>query len=202
MGEAILNLVKIVLTVVLFPFLYVFASRFHQHLTVYPHNPQEFFLFGVLAFLLVFLFVYPFWGVHEAGQKLMGSVFRFAAPMDRLLVNLLPFYPLMVMLVFFIFRNFLKVNDWNHHFLFFAGFTMAMHVLLVAQGMQSEEKGVFRPGYFFAISLVFLCNMLVMILLLDLVYGQFTLFKFFQNNFFDVKMIYREAYKMIMVGRS
>jgi hypothetical protein len=202
MGEGILNIIKIILTLLLFPFLYIFATRFHHHLTVYPNNPQDFFLFGVMGFLLVFLFIYQFFGVFEVGQKITGQAFRFAAPLDKFMANCVPFYPVVIMLLFYIVRNLFKFSDWNHQFLFFAGFTMAMHVLLVAQDLQGEERGVFRPNYFFSISVVFLANILVMILLMDLVYGKFTLFNFFKNNFFDVKLIYHEAYKLVTAGRN
>lgn len=201
MGEAILSLIKIVLTIVLFPFVYIFATRFHQHLSVYPHNSQEFFLFGVLAYLLVYLFIYTFEGVHQAGQKLMRGVVSFARPMDDFLANIFPFYPIVVMLLFYATRNFLSINDWNQHFLFFAGFALSMHVLLVAHEMQNRKKGVFRPEYFFEITLVFLINILVMILLFDLVFEKLTILKFFHNNFFDVKSIYQEAYQVMTVGR-
>lgn len=195
MGDGVLNLLKILLTVLLIPFVYVFATSFHMHLVHYASNVQEFFLWGVLAYLIVFLFIYQFWGIFEAGQKVMTQIFNFAVPLDKFLSNAIPFYPVICLLLLFLIKAFFHSNNYTHYLSFFTGFTFAMHILLVSQDLQNQEKGVFRPNYFFSFSLVFVINILLVILLLDLAFGKFTFMKFFKLNFGEAKEIYLTAFK-------
>ena len=197
MAEGILNFIKVVVTILLLPLVYAGVMGLYPHLEHYPENAGEFFGYGAAGFLLIFLFVYQFWGIYEAGRKIVGSMFAFAVPFDKFLSNSIPFFTTVILLVLFIVRRFLNHTEYTHYFIFFAGFTLAMHVLLTAQDLQSQEEGVFRPGYFFNITLAVLINCVIVILLLDLVFERFTLIKFINQTYGVAMDLYQQAFRLL-----
>lgn len=190
MGEFILTAVKFVLAVVLLPLLWACAILIQDQLRLYPAGYDEFFLWGVLGFLLVYLFIHQFRGTYEFGQKIIGAVFKFTSPFDRLLTSILPFYLTVILLFFYAVTAFLGIDTYDHYFMFFTGFAFTMHILLAAQDLQEQEQGPAKPGYFLTMSLVFIFNVFFLVLLLDLAAGELTFPKFFMTVVKEAKSVY------------
>jgi hypothetical protein len=174
MGNILLNLIKFVLAVVFAPILYACLFVFRSQLHVYPQTFEEFFLWGAGAFVLSFLFIFRFENVYAAGQNIFAKVFQFAAPANQFIGLVIPFYTTSIIFLFVIVTSFLKSHQADHYFLFFMGFTAAMHLLLTAQKLHSEETTPFKPSYFFTMTVVAALNLLILVLLLDLSVGKLT----------------------------
>ena len=201
MGQGILNLVKIFVTIVLVPVVYVTATKFHIHLLRYSQATQDMFLTGVLAFLIIFLFFYSFASFHEFGHRMMGGFFSFATPLDQFLAGCIPFFPTVLLPMLFLIKTFFRSDAYTHYFVFLAGLSFAMHFVLVAQDIQGQEVGFFRPTYYFKVSLTVLFNVVVMILLFDLALGKWTLVHFFHTNIPQIKAVYGKLFHVMMFGR-
>ena len=74
--------------------------------------------------------------------------------------------------------------------MFFSGFTLAMHILLLAQDLQDEEESYFKPSYFFRMSVYFIFCLCVVVLFFDLVTWNFTFPGFFMEIFEDARDMY------------
>jgi hypothetical protein len=181
MSDALFTLIKFVLAVLLLPLVWACSTVLYEHVTDFPGAFGEFFLWGMLGFLLVFLFFYQFWGVYEFGQKITAGVFQFAAPLTRVIAYIVPFYLTFILLSFFVVRVFLDVDSYDHYFMFFAGFTFTLHILLTAQDLQEQEKALIKPSYLFMMMVVFIGLSCVVVLLFDLVFQDWTFSKFFQS---------------------
>ena len=177
----------------------IVASNCPKAINTFPGNYPEFLYWGMLSFLLVFLFVHRFWGVYEFGQKIISGIFKFAAPLDRVIAYLLPFYPTLMLIIFFIVSGLLQIKSYDHYFVFFAGFLIAMHVVLVAQELQEQEKSVFKPAYFFLMSIVFIANVLWIMLFFDFLIKDFSLPQFIHANFIDIRDFFKEVAQKIHV---
>lgn len=198
MGEALVTLVKIILTVLISPVVYSCAVNFQDHLSHYPASYSEFFLWGIIGFVLVFLFVHQFRPVYQAGQTVMTGLFRFMTPMDRPIARAIPFYTALIVITFHICNRFWDTAPYLHYFMFFAGFAFAMHVLVLAQELQEEETSLLRPSYFLRMSIYFVFCALIVILLLDLVTWEFTIPKFCASVFEDARDMYLLAVARIL----
>ena len=149
-----------------------------------------FFMYGVVGFLLVFLFLYQFWGVYEFGQNAIWSMTRWAAPVDRLVAKLFPFYMIIIIIVFYFVANILDNSKMNYYFMFFIGFSAAMHVFLTAQSLQEDEKMLIKPTYLLMINLTIISTIVLTVLLTDLVFEKFTFPSFFNSVMAHARKLY------------
>jgi hypothetical protein len=192
MANFIFSIFKFILAIALLPVIIAATMGFERHLIYYPSNYESFFMWGIIAFLITFIFVYQFWGMHEFGLKVVAGVFRFIAPFNEFFARIVSFYLLGTILVLYVIKHFFHANQYDHYLVFFMGFTLAMHILLVAQELQEQEKAPLKPTYLLSIGLVYILNILLVVLLLDLVVGRLTFPVFFNallsksRNFYEI----------------
>jgi len=181
---------KFFVAVILLPVVYASAVSFKLHLAHYPSAYDDIFSCGLGAFLLIYIFVYQFDAVNEFGQKISQGLFKVFSPFDRLISYLFPFYPIVICALFFVNKNFLKIEANDDYFLFFIGFSIAMHILLTAQNLQVEERTAIKPHYLLNIALIFIFNAALLVLLLDTINLKMTFPKYFSLVLENSKEIY------------
>lgn len=181
MSDALFTLIKFILAILLLPVVWACGTVLYGHITEFPGSYGEFFLWGMLGFLLFFLFFYQFWGVYEFGQKITSGLFQFATPLTRVMAYTVPFYLTVILLAFFAVKVFLDINSYDHYFMFFAGFTFTLHILLTAQDLQEQEKALIKPAYLFMMMVAFIGLTCVVVLLFDLAFQKWTFPEFFQS---------------------
>ena len=201
MNEGLVALVKIVLTVLLLPVLWACGFVFHEHITSFPGAYGEFFLWGMFGFLMSFLFFYQFWGVYESGQKIMTNLFQFTFPIGKIIVRAVPFYLTVILLLYCAAVNLLGVKVSDHYFMFFAGFSFTMHVLLTAQDLQQQEKAFIKPAYLFVMGFVTVLMVFVTVLLFDLVFMEFTFPDFFRELSKEAWVNYSRVGDIMVFGK-
>jgi len=178
LGNFFLTMLKLVLTVLLLPLVYACTLKLHAHFDLYPVVYYEMFRWGLIVFLISFLFIHQFWEVQEFGQKIILNLFQFMAPLDRFVSYLLSFYVIVVMLVFYVTTRLLGIDNLDGQFMFLGGFVFGMHILISAQDLQDQEKTPVKANYMFVILFAFIVNICILILLMDLTVGRFTFLTF------------------------
>lgn len=197
MKEFLKNLFKLVFAIILLPIVITCANNFTEHFSNYPNNYDEFFLWGAFSFLMIFLFVYEFWGIHEFGQRIISGIFKFITSPDGFISKIISFYLILIFIVFFFTNTFLEVDKYDHYFLFFIGFASAMHIILVAQDLQQEEKSLIKPTYLFTMTVILIFNICLIILCMDVVLKSYTFADFFQSVVTDSKDIAVRLIRMV-----
>ena len=190
MGDAVIVIFKIIVTILLSPVIYSAVIAFKGHLDGPLLAYETFLLWGALSFLLAFLFIYPFWAVYEFSQKCLRAMFAFVTPFNTTIARFVPVYMILVLLILFIVRRLGYLANYEHVFLFFAGFFGAMHILLTAQDMQAEEQTAVKPNYFFLMTFVVIVDLSLFILLMDLIIKKLTFPMFLQATYQSSKSIY------------
>jgi len=193
MGDLFLNALKFVFGVLLLPIVIATLLALKKQFIHYPGVYGYFFRDGVISFILIYFFLNRFWGIYEFGQKITRGVFSMIAPANKIVSYIIPFYPALLILLLLITKLFFRTSNYDHYFLFFIGFTLIMHVLLTAQHLQEQETTPLKPNYFVGITSIIICNIMIVILLLDLVVGKFT-FPLFFNDVFAAAQGYYVAY--------
>ncbi|MCA9406477.1 MAG: hypothetical protein KC684_08065 [Candidatus Omnitrophica bacterium] len=193
-----INFIKFIFSVLLAPLILAAALSFQKHLSGYPMNYEDFFIWGVIGFLFIFLFVFQVWGVYETGQRISESIFRFLSPIDRFAAYMFPVYLLITFVLFYITVNFFNTNKLDHYFMFFIGFLFSMHTLMTAQDLQEMEKTPIKPNYLFLMSLIFLANVSVVILLVDLVFHKYTFPEYLKETLDMARNFYELSFKKLM----
>ncbi|MFC1510275.1 hypothetical protein ACFL49_01270 [Candidatus Omnitrophota bacterium] len=166
--------IKLVLAILLIPVVAASSVGFLHHLTQYPVYYEQNFLFGIGIFLFMYFFIYQFWGFYDLGQKIISNAFKVFAPVDRWLIYVVPFYLTITMLLFYVVDVLLGVKSYGSAFMFFAGFTFAMHVLLSAHSLQEKERTVLKPSYYFLMMVTFILTVGILVLLMGLTHQKFT----------------------------
>ena len=181
MGEFLLNAIRFVLAVLLSPAMLASVVAFKDYFADFPPNMQDFIYWGALAYLLIYIFVYRFLVLYEFGQRIICEVFKFAAPLNRMVSHLIPFYLTLIFLLFYVAIAFFKTVNYDHYFLFFGGFAFAMHLILVAQELQEQESSAIKPSYLLWMNVVVIFNFFLMVLLLNMVSQKFTFSDYFER---------------------
>jgi len=200
LGNFLLTLVKLVLTVFLLPLVYACTLKLHAHFDFYPGVYYEMFRWGLIVFLVSFLFIHQFWEVQEFGQKIMLNLFQFMAPLDRFVSYLLPFYVIVVMLVFYVTTRLLGINSLDGQFMSLSGFVFGMHILISAQDLQNQEKTPVKANYMFVILFAFIMNICILILLMDLTVGRFTFLAFISSVAAQAQEFYAGFFKQYFIS--
>ena len=181
MGYTLLAIIKLIITILLIPVVYAVTMILDAHLGGYPSTFRTFLFWGAGSFVFFFLFVYQFWGLYEIGQKTMVNLFQFLAPFDKIFSYSVPFFTLLILLFHFAVKQLLDVDGMDPYLIYFAGFTLSMHILCTAQDLQGQEKYPIKPNYLFNMTFCYIVNIFILILLLDLVTGDVTFLDFFSE---------------------
>ncbi len=190
MNNFFFTIIKLVLAVLLLPVVFACGVSFQHQLKFYPSTYAEFFFWGILFFLLIFIFVYQFWGVYEFGQKAMQGMLKFIEPFNDTVACMIPFYPTLTMLLFYVVLHVFRAQNSELYFMFFTGFALAMHVFLTAQDLQDKERTAIKSAYLFKMSLIVISNICIMVLLLNLVAQKWTFLTFLEHVVENAKLAY------------
>lgn len=180
MADFLTLLLKMVLTVLLLPLVVGAYFAFREHLIMYPLSYGEFFFWGVVSFVAIYLFFYQFWSVHEAGDKVTSGMFKFIQPFDKVVVYIIPIYPIITALIYLVVSRLTDEAVVRPYFLFFIGFFSMMHVILHAQELQELEKSVIKPTYYFWMVFILLAVFFTTVLLMDMLAQKWTFGRFCQ----------------------
>ena len=197
MGKVLIHVFQFILAVLLAPILYTSIQNFSHYFSAYPDIYREFFYWGFLSFVVTYLFVFRPLVLHQFGQNVVSGLFKFVSPLDKFFSFILPFYVIIIFLLFYAIMILFKTTRLDHYFMFFAGFTFSMQLIFVAQELQEEENSTLKPSYLFIMSLVFILNIFLLTLLFDLILRRFTFPVFFQAMFEDARSIYEAVFHKI-----
>ncbi len=104
---------------------------------------------------------------------------------------------ILIVIAFYITVHFFKVKTFSHYFMFFAGFFSAMHILLTSQQLQEEEKMPIKPSYLLSMSIIFIFNIFIMVVSLDIITKSFTFPAFFNDVVSGAFQIYIDSWDRI-----
>ncbi|MBU4333658.1 MAG: hypothetical protein KKD07_04360 [Candidatus Omnitrophica bacterium] len=178
MNELFSTVFKFLAALLLIPVIYAASMLFGKHFGQFAGIQDDFFYWGIWFFVVVYIFVYQFKGVQEAGRNIVSSMFAFGSLGKRFFANAIPFYFFLIMISLHIVKNVFNVKNCTHYFLFFGGFAIAMHVIETAAELQSQENSLVKPNYYFSICLVYLFSVFSVILMMNLITGSFTFPKY------------------------
>lgn len=197
MGEAILSIIKLLLAVAFSPILWVMVTNALEYLKTYSKEDQGAVFLGTVVFLLIFLFFNRLHIIYDIGQKIIGNIFKFLAPLDRFITNLFPFYFFVILLASFIFSKFLKLGQFNSQFMFLLSFFFTMHFLNLAVELQEQEQGLVKPNYLLVLCLTMILEILLVVLLFDFVFARSAFNDFIGSVFNDSQNLYYELFKRL-----
>ena len=195
-----MGIVKIIFSIVLLPVVVGITKAFCSELFI-AREIYHLFLWGVITYVVTHLFFVNFHGIYQGGQKIFADGLKFSPFLSSFVPLVLPLFPMILMVAFFVCAKFFAMKEWEPYFVFFTGMTSAMHLILTAQIIREEDGGVFKAHYFFTMSLGIIFNLIILSALLSMNFSSFSFMGFFDRSLEEVKNIYFFVYDRLTTTR-
>jgi len=195
-----MGIIQFILSILLLPVVVGSTRAFWGELSS-AQEVYSLFMAGVLTYVVTHLFLVNFQGLYQGGQKLFADGFKFSPFLASFVPLVLPLFPVVLMLTFYVCAKFFSMKEWEPYCVFFTGLTFAMHLILTAQVLREEDKGIFKAHYFFVMILGYVFNLAIIAGLLDLNFASFAFMDFFDGAVENVKEIYIYLYTRLCLPR-
>lgn len=109
-----------------------------------------------------------------------------------------PFYSLIVIILWGIIKYLFKVNIYVGYFMFFLGLTIMFHFVLTIYALSLGQQDLKISGWLFSVVVIFIVNCLILILLFMFLFPSKIKFIDIKNYFFNLTFIsYKFCFKQI-----
>ncbi len=184
-------------------------------------GPASYFLYGVVIYLIAHLvlqkpnFFYVFG--HEVAHALASLICggrvnslnvsarggKISTTKSNFFIALFPYffptYTLFFWLAYFLVSLFRDVSAYIPHFLFLIGFSLTFHLVMTIESMKVKQSDIFKTGYLFSVSLIYVLNVLLVSLILSVVFNGFVFSQFFQAAVQGSGDIYYSIYEYLFL---
>jgi hypothetical protein len=167
MVEGISTVLKFLLFLVLIPVVVTVTVVFSGALGALPGGLDTMFLWGIGAFVILHLFVLEVGGMHKAGQKFIGDLFAFSAPLAEVLPLLVPGYAVLSLTAYAVTDLIWESKDLGRCFILLTGFFLSLHFVFTARALRESDAGRNPINYYFYMTLIYVFNVLVTALAFD-----------------------------------
>ncbi|MCG8429695.1 MAG: hypothetical protein MJA29_00775 [Candidatus Omnitrophica bacterium] len=190
---------KFLLGICLMPFLYASTVSFLTEIRRVPHALSVDFWAGVISFLVMHLFIWEAVSVFVRGQRLFAAAFRFYSPLARLVPAVVPFYTLLVFIVYGFLALSIKSIWLPRYILFLAGFTFILHLVFSSRAARSGRHDLLWANYIFGFSLSYISNLIVLGALLSLSFRQFVFTRFITRAADGARQVWYEVFRQVFL---
>ena len=195
MRDFILSILKILFFIAIIPIGLAVTMAFRRELYIIPTDSQGFFYNGIILYILLYLFVYDFKEIHLTAQGITAEIFKLVPPIDRLAPYFFPIFCLLTLLVYALFGLLLKTGPSLEYYFGVLGFTLTLHLVMTAREFYDEDKHLWKPNYFFSISLSYIATIFIIVLAVDWVVPSFSFVHFFHKLYQSTNDSYESAFK-------
>lgn len=179
MWIAIWGVIQFILFVCLAPLILTITTSFQNEIMTLRPEYREYFEWGIVAYVLSNLFAYDFYGPYSFGRRVVTEIFKFLGPLAQVLSYVVSIFTLLVIAIYFFIGLFLKIGPDTSFYFLLVGFTLSMHIVLSAKDLYDNEKLMFKPSYFFSMTLVYIASLMLMAFILDVAILEFSFPHFF-----------------------
>ena len=200
-GDRIFNIIKFLLGICLLPFVYSTTVAFLDVMARVDKPLTDYFWWGVISFLIIYLFIFEPTGIYNKGQKLLEIVFRFFAPLVKVAPYVLPIYTIILVLIYSAYAAISGESTALKYFVFFFGFTICLHLVFGAKSLRSRKDDFLKGNYIFGFGLVYIINVFILALGFSILFSKFSAINFCQGSLQAAKNIFNAVFTQLFVNR-
>lgn len=193
------GIIKFSLGICLLPFVYSISLAFLDQFGLVEKPIQAYFWSGVIALLIVYLFVWEPEIIYTKGQKLLEMVFIFFKPLVRLAPYVLPIYTIILFLIYGLLSLAIKSAWLIQYSIFLSGFTIALHLIFSAKSIRSKKSDFLKANYIFGFSLIYIINLAILAFCINLIFKEFSFVNFCNSAFSVAKNIFYAVFKQLFL---
>jgi len=218
------RVLKFILGIFITPVCVGVSLAFYEQLNqikVISYYHQKYFVIGIVAYLVVhamifkpaYLYIFSHEFMHAIATWISGGkVTAFnvsskggsvAVTKSNLFIALapyfFPFYTIIVTIIFFAAKLFLKDGIDYNPFLFAIGFTLAFHIILTLDFLKIRQTDLLHAGYLFSMCLIYIVNLFVIGFIFSLLFSSVTFKAFAMDTYIRSKDIYIGIYQQLFL---
>jgi hypothetical protein len=192
----------------------VSKAFYHQlsRIALLENQNQTWFLLGVVSYVIVHLFLFKMNYVYNLGHEVVHVIstwlsFGRAKNMkvsdkggsvqttkSNFFINISPYfvpiYTVILCISYFIWSRFGDVSSAAPYFIFFIGFSLAMHIIMTVDALKVSQPDLIKTGYLSSISIIYVINIIVAAFVISLIFTGFSFIEFFLIFCVETKKIY------------
>jgi|GEM_PF-2287935 len=200
MKQGVLALLKVVVFLFLLPLVIAAVGAFQFQILAMPARKEEWFLWGVVVFLLIYLFFYNFKEVQVFGQGIVSGIAKPLGPWAQHAGMVIPVYTLLLLGLYLLVGLFGFKGRSEEYLLLLLGFSIAMHIVLTAHQLYEADNQPIKAHYFLVFSLVLVASLFVISLLLGISIREFSFVEFLKSFSHRAGSHYSAIYKLLFVS--
>jgi hypothetical protein len=178
-----LSVLKLLLGLSFMTFVYSSTLAFIKEFGNIPLKYQKPLWEGLVAFVVVYFFVYEPAVVYQKGQKILEAIFKFFAPLVKVAPYVLPIYTILLICLYPIANFFFPYDETLVYFMFLFGFSLALHLVFGAKTLRTKQGDFLKANYIFGFTLVYIIDVLLFSLCLNLIFEKFSFVNFFNDAY-------------------
>jgi len=197
--ERLISIVKFIVAVLILPIVVAVTISLFNHIVILPKGSVNYFLGGIISYLILHLFIFEGSALFEKGQAIVGVLFKFISPLANILSFALPIYAIITLIVYFLFSLFVNIDSYIGIFIFLISFAVILHIVNCAKSLSSQGDDFLKGNYFFSLELIYILNIFIFAAILHCFVRKFLFLDFF-NTFLKVtKYTYFLVIKQLFV---
>lgn len=176
-----LIVLKFVLAFLLLPLVIGSTVAIRGQIDGFNASVQHSLWFGLVSYLILKFFVYDFSDVYKFGQGMVTFCFQFLKPLVNAASYVIPIYTVFVLLAYAFIAAIGQLDTWKELLLTLVSATFSMHIILTAQDLYAKDSGAGKPTYFFGMELVYIIDVFLIALVMNVVLPGFSFIEFFKS---------------------
>jgi len=193
------GVIKFILGVCLLSFVYSSTVSFLRQFSLVDSASQLYFWSGIITFVLIYFFVFEPAIIYSKGHRLLEIVFSFFSPLVKLAPYVLPIYTIIIFILYSLLSLFFKSRELFYTFIFLFSFSLALHLVFSAKTVRSKKGDFLKANYIFGFSFVYIINILLLSLCLNLIFKEFSFVDFFNSSYLAAKNIFFAVFRQLFL---
>lgn len=197
MKQALLGVVQFFGFLLFLPIIIAATVGFQTQVLGLPVNKEQWFLWGVVAFIVLYLFLYNCKEIYDFGSSVVAKLLKFFEPLAAFGPLVIPIYTVLIVCLYLI----LNVADVSRKFegalLLALGFSVTMHLVLTAQQLYESDGGPIKGQYLLSFGFIGVLILILSALLLGCVIPELSFIEFIQFSYAHAVEMYTKIYQAL-----
>ncbi|MBU1125964.1 MAG: hypothetical protein KKC84_08050 [Candidatus Omnitrophica bacterium] len=194
------GIIKLIFGLCFLPFVYAFSTSFMHESALIERALQDYFWGGVIAFLLIYLFIWEPAIIYAKGHRVIEFIFTFFKPLVKFAPYLLPTYTILLFAFFGFFSLFINARWLIESMMFLVGFSTMLHLVFCAKTIRGKKSDFLKGNYIFGFSFVYVVNVSILGLCLNFIFKEFSFVRFFNIALQNAGSIFYAVFKQLFLN--
>jgi len=192
-----------------------------SHIRVASYYYQRFFLFGLIAYIVMHAFIFRPAYLYVVGHEIMhalatwlsfgkvksikvssrgGSVSSTKSNIFIALAPyLFPFYTVLVAAIFFLLPRAFGIEPSQSVFMFLIGFTLSFHLVLTAQFLRTKQSDFLHAGRLTSVALIYTLNLVIVAGIFSIFFKECIFTEFLSGVYFKSVDTYSSIFRQLFL---